>query len=309
MEKCLFIYNPESGKCKIKDKEDYIVSRLKEKYEVEVVHSQYKGNISDFICEHGDEYSVIVGAGGDGTLSEIVNSIMQLKNRPKLGYIPSGTVNDVAHSLLIPRNTKKAVDNILKGDVFSHDVMKINDRYGIYVCCAGLFTETSYATGQKAKKKMGKLAYLLHGAKGVFNTKAINLKLNYADGEIDGKFAMFLGINSRYAAGMKINKKASLNDGLIDVMLIESKRDRVRLCTVFKSMFLFLRGIEFYINKKHIQHLQLSSLSVKADDSTVINLDGEKICSGDFKLEVVKEGIDIIVPKVHKLQKQIKNID
>ena len=140
MEKCLFIYNPESGKGKIKSKEDFIVSRLSKKYDVEVVHSQYAGNISKVLLERGEEFALIVGAGGDGTLNEIVDCIMRLDKKPLLGYIPSGTVNDVAHSLYIPRNAKKAVDCILNGQPYSHDIMKINDRYGIYVCAAGLFT-------------------------------------------------------------------------------------------------------------------------------------------------------------------------
>lgn len=309
MEKCLFIYNPESGKGKIKSKEDYIVSRLSTKYEVEVVHSQYAGNISKFILERGEEFSLIVGAGGDGTLNEIVDSIMRLENKPLLGYIPSGTVNDVAHSLYIPRNTKKAVDCILNGSPYSHDIMKIDDRYGIYVCAAGLFTGTSYETDQKVKKKMGKIAYMFNGAKSIFSTKAIRLKLSYESGEIEGKYAIILINNSRSTAGLPLNKKANLCDGLVDVMLIESKKDKVGLLTVIKTIFMFLRGIDHYINKKHVHHLQLSSFNVETDGDTVINLDGEKVNSGSFNVRVIKGGLDIIVPKINKLQKQIKNID
>lgn len=309
MEKCLFIYNPESGKGKIKSKEDFIVSRLREKYDVEVVHSQYAGNISKVLLERGEEFALIVGAGGDGTLNEIVDCIMRLDNKPLLGYIPSGTVNDVAHSLYIPRNTKKAVDCILNGQPYSHDIMKINDRYGIYVCAAGLFTGASYLTDQKIKKKMGKIAYAFNGAKSIFSTKSIKLKIKYEGGEIEGRYAIILINNSRYTAGMPLNKKVNLCDGLVDVMLIESKKEKVNLITVIKTIFMFLRGIDRYINKKHVHHLQLPAFRVETNGDTIINLDGEKVSSGSFDVEVIQGGIEIIVPKINKLKKQIKNID
>ena len=133
MEKCLFVYNPISGKGKVAKKEDYILNKLKEKFEVELVRSQYAGHMGEVIRERGSDFDVIVGAGGDGSLNEIVDALMSLEKRPRIGYIPAGTVNDVAHSLYIPRKIEKAVDNILNGQPFSHDVMKVNDKYGSIV--------------------------------------------------------------------------------------------------------------------------------------------------------------------------------
>ena len=308
MEKCLFIYNPQSGKCKIKEKEDYIVKRLNEKYDTEVVRSAYAGNIGDTIKARGEEFSLVVGAGGDGTINEIIDAVMHLEKKPIIGYIPAGTCNDLAHSLYIPQKIDKALDNILNGTVYQHDVMKINDKFGIYVCCGGLFTSTSYATDQSVKKRMGRVAYFINGAKSIFNTKAINVQLAYGEGNIEGKYAIFLINNSRYTAGMKIHKEASLNDGLVDVMLIESKKDKINLSTVIKVAFMFLRGIEKYYGKRGVQHLQLASFDVALDNDCIVNLDGEKLTTGNIKVEVVKEGVSIIVPKINKLVKNIKNI-
>ena len=309
MEKCLFCYNPISGKGKIKEKENYIVDKLKSKFDVEILRSQGAGHIGNEIKTRGQEFDVIVGAGGDGTINEIINAVMNLEKKPKLAFIPAGTVNDVAHSLYIPTNIKKAVDNILQGKTFAHDVMKINDKYGIYVCCEGLFTESSYATGQDIKKKMGKIAYVFHGAKKIFSTKALHLKVTYEGGEIEGKFAIILVNNSRYTAGMKINRRASLNDGLFDVVLVESKKERVNLGAVIKVELMFLRGIEHYIHKKGVHHFQTSAFKVENNDESIINLDGEKIDSGNFECNMLKEAVTIIVPKPEKLTKKIAKID
>lgn len=302
MEKCLFVYNPISGKGKIAKKKDKIVAMLESKYQVDVVTSQYAGHIGEIILEKGEDYHLIVVSGGDGTLNEVVNSLARLNKKPVLGYIPTGTVNDVAHSLYIPRNISKAAQNILHGEIFKHDIFKMNDRYGIYVCCAGLFTETSYATNQRAKKKIGKIAYAFHGIKKVFSTPAVKLTLKYDGGEIDGKFAFMLFLNSRSVAGMRINRNALLNDGFIDVVLVKSKNDIVNMGAVSRVAFVFLRGIT---NKKYkgIINLKLSNFNVTTTSDTIINLDGEKIGEGSFNFNVIKEGIEIIVPSLKKLNK------
>ena len=152
MKTCLFIYNPFSGKGKIKTSEKDIVSRIETKYKVTTFVSHERGDIHSYILANASRYDLLVISGGDGTLNETVNALSRLDKKPLLGLIPSGTVNDVAHSLKIPKNISRAVDVILEENVFYHDTFKMNDRYGIYVCCAGLFTETSYATSTKSKK-------------------------------------------------------------------------------------------------------------------------------------------------------------
>ena len=75
-----------------------------------------------------------MGVSADGkTINEVVNGFGENENAPILGIIPAGTVNDVAHSLHISKNLKKAVKTLVEGDVFEHDIFKVNEKYGIYV--------------------------------------------------------------------------------------------------------------------------------------------------------------------------------
>ena len=295
MEKCLFTYNPQSGKGKIVKNENLIVKMLNEKYEVKVVRSEFAGHIGKIILEQGENYDLIVVAGGDGTLNEAINALARLNKKPKLGYIPTGTVNDVAHSLKIPKNIKKAVNIILNGQEFKHDIFKMNDRYGIYVCCSGLFTESSYATNQNNKKKLGKLAYGLYGVKKIFTSKSINLSLKYQGGNVEGKFAIMLIINSRSVAGFKINPNAILNDGLVDIVLIKSKKEKINFSAVLRVAKLFLFGIPKK-SSKNVIILHLDKFEVETPYDTVINLDGEHIGDGSFTFETIKEGINILIP-------------
>ena len=139
MKKCLFIYNAYSGRGKIAQKEKKIVKLLNTKYQTTVCKTEHAGHLGEIIAQFGMDNDIIVVAGGDGTINEAVNAMARLSERKTLGIIPCGTVNDVAHSLNIPINVIKATKNILKGVTFAHDIFKMNDRFGIYVACAGLF--------------------------------------------------------------------------------------------------------------------------------------------------------------------------
>lgn len=297
--KCLFVYNPESGKGKILKHEKYIKEKLSSIYQqVDVIKSEYAGHIFEIVRDMPDEYDTLVVAGGDGTLNEVINALGSKKKKPKIGYIPTGTVNDVAHSLDIPRSIKGAVDNILQQNVFKHDIFRMNDRFGIYVCCAGVFTESSYATGRSTKKHFGRIAYFFHGVKKIFTSPSIELKLTLPDGTLyQGKFALLLVVNSRYVAGFKLNKRASLNDGLIDVLLVRSKRDTVSLGGMAKVAGLFVNGVPLK-QKKGIIKLRTNSFKLETNSSTTINLDGEKVGLGSFDFEVLKEAVEIFVPKI-----------
>ena len=295
MRQCLFAYNPQSGKGKIAKKEKLIVDSLNTQYAVTVLHSKYAGHIGEYILNYGENFDTIVVSGGDGTLNEAINSIARLSKKVSLGYIPSGTVNDVAHSLNISRNVKKAVKIILNGKTFEHDIFKMNDKFGIYVCCSGLFTEASYSTSQKSKKQIGKAAYGFHGIKKVFTTRSLDLKISYKDNVIEGKFAIILIINSKNVAGFRLNKKAILNDGFVDVVLIKAKKKRIRFCEVLRVIKLFLLGIPKKSNK-HTLVLHLDKFKVETDKDTVINLDGESIGQGTFDFEMLNKAVKIFVP-------------
>ena len=126
--KCIFIYNPNSGKGKIAKKLSYIVKKLRTKYEsVDVYATKAKGDLTKKVTEVADEYDCIVFSGGDGTFNEVLRGIGEMEQLPLLGYLPGGTANDIAHSLGIPRNSVRgALKVILKGRRELLDCMRVN---------------------------------------------------------------------------------------------------------------------------------------------------------------------------------------
>ena len=162
--KCIFIYNPKSGKGKVLKNLEYIKTELKKKYSVvDIYETKSQEDTISKSKQSCYEYDTIVFAGGDGTFNDVTCGIAECDKRPILGYIPTGTVNDIARNLKISKNIKKAVKNIIDGQYVNHDVGIINGRYFIYVAGVGTFAATSFRTKHKFKKVFGKFAYALDG--------------------------------------------------------------------------------------------------------------------------------------------------
>jgi len=295
--KCMYIYNPKSGKQGQKRRREYVEDRLKSKFsEVLVKETTCRGDAGRFAKEACGVYDVLVVSGGDGTLNEVVNAIATEEVKPKIGYLPTGTTNDLAHSLKIPKNIKKAVDIVLNGKSTKHDIIKINDKFAIYVCAFGAFTAASYTAGQKSKKRFGKLAYYANGIREIKHTNKFFMRLKTDVIEFESDIILGIIANSRYVSGFKINKMADHQDGNVNVILFkEHKRKGISLKMLFNIARTFLFGITTLKNSKNCVVLKLNKFSVEFEEDVAINLDGEKGFKGSFDLEVLKQHVEIFV--------------
>lgn len=295
--KSIFVYNPESGNGKLNRYEGYIVRKLEQKYgPIDVVPTTHPGHATALAQNAIGKYDYFFCSGGDGTLNEIINGFGSAENKPIVGYIPSGTVNDVARSLGLTKNIKKAVNNLLNGVPTPHDTFKVNSKYGIYVCCAGLFTKSSYSTDRNSKKKLGKLAYFLKGGKEIFDAKPVYVELTTENEHISRNCALVLILNSRSVAGFKLNKEAALDDGMVEVVMFHSHKEKVLMPEIFRTMGAFAFGLDSIKDSVKITYRKLSKFTITTKEGTIINLDGEKSGGGSFNFEVIQKGITIICP-------------
>ena len=132
MKRLLFIYNPHAGKELLKPKlADVIDIFVKAGYEVVAYPTQaYRDAYKKIKKYDSSEYDLVVCSGGDGTLDEVVTGMMKRDRdkREPIGYIPTGTTNDFASSLHIPRGLLEAADNAVNGKylpVMPEDLMMI----------------------------------------------------------------------------------------------------------------------------------------------------------------------------------------
>ena len=306
--RCAFIYNPNSGKGYIINKIDTVVNRLKERYdEVVLMPTQYachaKKIVHD-ICEQNQKkdenyIDTIVAAGGDGTVNEVISGLapFDVEIRPYLGLIPCGTVNDLASSLKIPKKINKQLDVIINGKSIEYDFFKINnDKYGVYVCCTGLFTQQSYSTNQKKKRFWGRVAYAIDAIKSLKKQRPVDLIFKTGETTIEEKCSLMLAINSRSVAGMKLNKQADINDGKVDVVMLPCS-NKIRIRDYLRVAKLFVLGVKWakrkYERKKNVQYFNVANFNLQVNQT--LNVDGEKLEETNINFEVVEKGLHIFV--------------
>ena len=233
--KMLFLFNPMAGKEQIRGKLlDILDCFTKADFEVTVYPTQKSGDATEQIMARAREYEVITVSGGDGTMSEAVNGLMHLpkEDRPLLGYIPAGTTNDYAATLGIPRNMKKAAEQLVQGNPFPCDIGRFQQSYFTYVAAFGAFTDVAYDTPQGQKNLLGHMAYILEGVKRLPSLRSYRVEIEH-DGEMLEKGDYLFGMvsNASSVAGFKGvgGKSIELNDGLFEVLLIKRPANPIEL--------------------------------------------------------------------------------
>lgn len=242
MKRLLFIYNPHAGKELLKPKlSDVIDIFVKAGYEVVVYPTQaYRDAYKKVRKYKTEDFDLVVCSGGDGTLDEVVTGMMKRDpdKRAPIGYIPTGTTNDFASSLHIPRKLLEAADNAVNGTVFACDVGKFNKGIFVYVAAFGLFTDVSYETKQSMKNALGHLAYILEGAKRLFNITSYKIKVTHDGETIEDEFIYGMVTNSRSVGGVRnmIGDEVGFNDGLFEVTLIKTPKNPIELQEIITAL-------------------------------------------------------------------------
>lgn len=238
-------------------------------------------------------FDLIIAAGGDGTINEVINGIAPLEKRPKLAVIPGGTTNDFARALQIPRdNVVKAAEVILKNQTIRSDIGKAGNTYFMNIAAGGYLTELTYEVPSHLKSVFGYLAYLAKGAEMLPRVKTIKMRLKYDDGEFDGKASMFfLGLTNSIGGFEQIVPDAQLDDGKFSLLIVKT----ANVLEIMHLVALMLNGGK-HIDDPRIEYIKTSRLHAEAFDDDyrmMINLDGEY--GGDAPMEFInyKQHIEI----------------
>ena len=277
-KKVLMIVNPKAGKARPKAKTDgglfdAVCAFCSAGYLVEAYTTQRRGHATELARTRGPGSDLIVCCGGDGTLNETVCGLMQYDGtRPPLGYLPSGTTNDFAASLHLPRELLAAARVALSGIPTPIDVGKFNDRYFVYVASFGAFTQTSYAVPQSLKNALGHTAYMLEAIRQLPSIqRAFSVSIT-ADGEkLDGEYLFGSISNSTSIGGlMKLSpSEVQLNDGKYELLLVRNPRNPLEIQTLATAL-LTQNYSHHGIVYRHVSHVEFST----ADDMPW-TLDGE----------------------------------
>ena len=224
MKRMLFVYNPTAGKGAAASHLSMMVDTFtKAGWLTAVYPTQGKQDATRAVRELGAYYDRVVCCGGDGTLSETAAGLMGLSRPPVLGYIPSGSTNDCAATLHIPRSYKKAAELAAgEKELLRWDIGSLNGQNFVYVAAFGAFTEVAYDTPQDLKNTFGHLAYIAAGIASIPSITPYHLKVEFDGQTLEDDFFYGMVCNTDSVAGMKNlpTDRIVLDDGLFEVILV-----------------------------------------------------------------------------------------
>ena len=268
-----------------------IVQQREVGHRIEVRVTWKKGDARRFVSEAGD-VDLLIAAGGDGTLNEVVHGLMDLSidSRPALGVVPLGTANDFATGCGIPPDPEKALAFCMDGDAIPIDVGKANDHWFLNVASVGFGAEVTATTSPELKRLLGSAAYTVMGAILAINVHQYHGRLILPDREITGSGPVAIVGNGRQTGGgVQVVPRAYIDDGLLDVLVVRHIPATALLTAARELQQLSPDG-------EYISYWQTPWAEVYPEEAIPVNLDGEPVEFSSVRYEAVPKAIQLIVP-------------
>ena len=294
MPKTCIILNPSAGKLRDLDE---VVARLKQLPGAEIRLTTKAGSAARFArtaLRQGRE--LIVAAGGDGTLNEVVNGIGERAGDTGIGLIPLGTGNDFARTIGIPTDLDEAIELIRGGKTRAIDLVRVTSdevRYFVNVSAGGFSGLMNEKLTPEMKKTWGPLAYLRSAAAALPELRAYRTTLAFENDEsLMTELYNVVVANGRYVAGgMLIAPEAEIDDGLLDVVLIP-KRPATELALVIAQI-----ALGTHLSSDAIIFRRTAKLTVNSKPGMWFNVDGELVGNEPARFEIVPRALTFIAPK------------
>lgn len=244
-------------------------------------------------------FDVIVAAGGDGTVNEVLNGIGDAPDgfaRARLGVLPLGTLNVFARELKIPLRVERAWEVLQHGREFKIDLPRaefsansvLQKQYFCQLAGAGMDARAIELVDWQHKKKIGPLAYVIAGLKALREKKPeITVRVNgqSATGEL-----VLVGNGRFYGGSFAILPQADLRDGRLDICVLP----RVNWWALLRSApGLLLRG---KLPASVARHFSAATFELTSESAAAFELDGEWVGKLPVKFSVEREKLCVMVP-------------
>lgn len=287
----LLIFNPKSGKGKIQKD----LPKIQSFFERKKIHLDIHETISqedarNYVLNANKSYDCVMVAGGDGTISTVLNGLLKLDKKPILGVLPYGSANDVSHILGIPKNIKKTLELYTHSKPAYIDAYQMNQHYFIYTAAAGLFTRISYDISRQSLNQFGQIAYYIEGIKDLTSEYNFQMEFHTKKDTFQKNVTLLLGLSANRVGGIPLlfKTKSKLDDGLFEINLFESKGflSKLRVLSFF---------IRFGRKVKSDIVLKESYYKILAPDHVKWNADGEHVCDGNIEIQVLPKILPVFM--------------
>jgi len=267
--KILFIVNPISGIGKQKKFEQILDRHIdKERFDFTIEYTQYAGHATEIAAAAVNKYDVVTAVGGDGSINEVAKALV--KTETALAIIPCGSGNGLARALHIPVQPWRAIRFLNSAEFKTIDTCQVNDKFFLSIAGAGY--DSQVARRYEFFPGRGFKTYFLAVITSFRKYKPIEYEINI-DGVRIKRTALLVTVcnSSQYGYGFRISPKASLTDGLLDVVIVK-KPEAWRVPFVLLNIALGLAH-----KSKCFEILQGKHVELFGNKKRWVNLDGETV--------------------------------
>jgi lipid kinase YegS len=277
------------------------VAALRERgVQLEVRVTWESGDAERYVAEaiaHGVD--TIIAAGGDGTLSEVVETLAHREEPadalPSLGLLPLGTANDFATAAEIPDEPLAALELIRHAPARPVDLLRIDADGKVWWCAnvasGGFGTEVTVETDEGLKKVLGGLAYLVTGVSRLGRIDPIQARVRAPGFEWAGGFiALGVGNGRQAGGGQVLCPEALIDDGVLDITVIPELSGEV--ASTFAAL---VKGGKRGALEQVAERVQAPWVEIEAEAPLTLNLDGEPVQARHFRIDCVPGRVNLHV--------------
>lgn len=257
--------------------------------------SENEGDIIKY-CEaikndkYGSEIDILFILGGDGTVNELVNGVMQHDLHLPVGIIPGGTFNDFTKTLNLDPNFKNASSQLLSAQVGSYDVMKVNDTYVLNFVGLGLIVQNAENVQEGSKDVFGKLSYIGSTVKTLMNPSKFDFELNIDGRKETGNTSMLLIANGPNIGGGRVPlTDLSPQDGKVDTFIFDDQSFSI-LNDIFKKR----DSMNWNEITEGIDHIPGQHITLSTEPNMKVDIDGEISLETPIEIEVLPKAIQLL---------------
>ncbi|MBK7920955.1 MAG: diacylglycerol kinase family lipid kinase [Veillonella sp.] len=276
MSRCLVIINPVSGGGAARRYVMELEWKLSTLFgTIEVKFTAGDGDATRFAREATEAgFNAVFCMGGDGTVSETVNGIAQGGFNTNFGFIPVGTVNDMARALNIPRRPLEAIRALSHDNIRSIDIGHCNDRYFCNNVAAGVIPKVVEEVSPKEKQILGPLAYFLRAGQALFTTKDYTYHIVTEDHDFVCKSPLVLALLTNVVSSFeRFMPSASVDDGYMRIIIFKE----YFIMDILSVLPLIMSGSIYNSRYATILKVQQARIELLSDvENFPTNIDGDK---------------------------------
>ena len=257
-----------------------------------------------------DGVDLIVAAGGDGTIHEVISGIAEKAYRPTIAIIPAGTTNDYARALQIPRNNLvEAAKLIHQEESIFMDIGKVitedSEDYFVNIGAMGNLVSVTFDVTPQLKTIFGYLAYVIKGAELLPSVRAVPLKVDYEGGSYEGAATLvFVALSSTVGGFSNIVPDKILGDGKFSLIIVKKANP-------FELMQLASKLLTdgSHLDSPHVIHKQTDFVNIEVlnESRLMINLDGEYGGDAPVRFENLNHHVEVVA-NLTPMENEIQDI-